>query len=420
MPVKSLNDIPTLTIESIKDIMGNIYTKRIKLPDKSPQLSRKYLDLEDGTYYSIYEICELIDKLVKNKKTIKLDNKEFKTTEELQKYLETETNNPYLSKSVLKEQYGYYIHENKIKQLLDNILIEPELLTEVETEKGRKEREAAQEMQERIEKVKKAYEEAIEGPTPPKTYFGLNKNQINKIVSISTAVLLTISSAYAFIEAYKHSKYPKNNNYEVTIEEYKRGIIENPDISNITVKDLCQELIVGNNYNINKTTLYEASDHNGIYDTIEGNYTIEKLAVQDENNIIHVLKDTQKGKKLSEVIPEQAYQTAKVISVGLSVPDGTIIGWIDVDKKAFKDIAKDIASKKSKITTNTYKVETNNPTQVINPNTGKTINIENGVLYDQNGNRIQDQQLVSVYLLESDKEILIPVSDINTRGGRSR
>ena len=95
MPVKSLNDIPTLTIESIKDIMGNIYTKRIKLPDKSPQLSRKYLDLEDGTYYSIYEICELIDKLVKNKKTIKLDNKEFKTTEELQKYLETETNNPY-------------------------------------------------------------------------------------------------------------------------------------------------------------------------------------------------------------------------------------------------------------------------------------------------------------------------------------
>lgn len=395
MSINYLNEIPTIIVKSVTNDKGEIKYKELTYPDGTIHKDKNIRILEDGTYYGIYELCELIDRrIMTNQEQIVMDVKnlkKYKTTEEIRNFLETAVQNPYFSKRILPKEYGFYIHESRRDELLDRL----------EKFSSNPYKRIAQVS---IEKIKRSHQKYMNEDGIPKTFEGLTKKEITKVVAITTAALLTVGAVVQIV-ADKTKKtnitptteYYAQEEYQVQLEKTQKGVAENPDTSKITVSDLCDNIRLGSSYHISQTNLYEASDHNGVYGTVSGNYTVSMIAIIDENNAIHTASiEKEKDKSITELITTSNIKEIKNVNVALSTSDGTIIGWIDVDKDNFKQLASQIASEKTVFVTNTYNVTTNNPYCIKDPETGETLNIVFSSLQDENGQKVPDLKVISI------------------------
>lgn len=386
MEIENLNSVPQIKLETVqgKSPTGKL-PKKITLPNQNKGEFTSKLDYyKDGKYYSVLGLCELFDKEFKQSKNNlylydRETKKEYRTADEIRGLLEDVADNlkMYIFKEELPEIYGYYIHESAVLKKLERLKKQPEILGERLKEKPEK-----QEKEERNKKIELAQQQYAKKDTKQEKHKNVKVKNLGKKIGTYIVVLGIISSTVVAISTYKPKEESKT--YIVTIEQTIENVVENPDISNITSKEICSMLQLDQNYRIEQTKMYEASDHSGIYDNIEGNYTVSMVAYTDKDNSIKIIYPTDNKTKISELISKEELKTATNLSAALS-KDGIIIGWIDINNEIFKELSQQIALEKLPPLTENYTITTDNLEQIIDPKTNETYTLINGVLYDELG-----------------------------------
>lgn len=396
MSENKLETIPKLKIKTITTTENGSIMQQLLLPNGNviQTINPTY---EDGIYYSIYEICELIDNHIMKTHVIAYDketNKRYKLTEEIQKLLESVPKNLYFSIKQLPGKNGYYIHEKALQEMLQRLEKKydvEEIIKDMFFKKGRTKE---QERSEKVRKIAQAQEQYLRETTKQQKFSNVkfkNNNSIKK----TTAILLTIAAVTLALTTGPKQGYAQEPTYQVQVQEVVE--IGNPDINNVTITDLCQNIKLGENYKVNSTKIYESSDHTGRSGTVSENYYgIKIISIVDKNDNIHIIDEKSlETSNQATLISQTQVENAKYVSAAISAPDGTILGWIDITKENLPKLSEKIAKEKNKIV-QTYTIMTSNPENIIHPETGKVFEIISGNLYDQKGNKEENIIITSI------------------------
>ena len=401
MERNNIPNIPKIKVTTIKyDEYGIPAIKQLYLPNGKIEESKTINNITDGIYYSVYEVCEVIDIITKNKYEIIHDtktNKNYKLTEEIQYLLENVPQNLRISRTQLPGQNGYYIHERALKNILERLekVIDVEaIMGKLVYGKGNIKKEEREGLE---EKLRKAQEEYLQEDTKPRIFKKIQE-KITSPTPKGWVVILALIATVIILISKPHSPEPPENIYQIQIQELLDIDIPNPDISNITLYELCKTIEIGKNYKIPATKLYESSDHNGRQGiTKPGNYTISMIAVIDKDNVIHTLDSkNNKNQTIIEGIEGTIIRDSKLISAAISTQEGAIIGWIDVSKENFKELAEQIAINKNPPQSLIYTITTKDPNQFIHPETGEVLEITSNGIYDNQGNKEEDIKVLSI------------------------